>query len=102
MHQNGLGGTFSDCDPLATYTRASALKAAASWSSVGTLYENGNGFLCGSPACIAWKTSSGACGVWCWGTSAADPAQGKVGLATSLNACQEACPPNAPTQGTWN
>ena len=96
MHSNGAGGTYLDCNPLGTYTAASADEAARSWSATGTSYD---GFTlgCGSLACLGWQTSS-ACGVWCWGVSDADALRGRVNLNTASQTC--ICPQTG--SPTWN
>ena len=95
VHDNGVGGTYSDCSALgtpgvaSTYTEAMAREAAASWSAAATITTS----TCSTSACISAQTGT-ACTRWCFGGALA----GRTFLKATATKC--ACP--YPTDPTWN
>jgi hypothetical protein len=70
VHTDGVGQSYFDCNPLATYTEMAAFSACAAYAlSVGSNAANCTGPLTcrGSSApTVCFTTSSGVCATYCW------------------------------------
>ncbi|MGB8930456.1 MAG: hypothetical protein WCC48_04295 [Anaeromyxobacteraceae bacterium] len=91
-HSNGLGGNYFSCDPLGTYSLASATLAADSWNSSATKLTVAG---CAG-ACIARQTAN-SCAIWCYSDSIAGQA-----LWNTVGVNCQLCPPEGNVTGTWN
>ena len=75
-HSDGLGQTFYDCAPLATYNATQALEACAAYT--GNMAECASGYKCGN-AYAACSAGAAVCDCWAYSGGVA----GHVG--TSVN-----------------
>ena len=93
VHANGVGQTFSDCTPLATYNTAQAIKACVAYT--GNSLEC-RAATCGATSVVCSSEAATSCACWAFAGAAA----GHVidsGQAGALN-CM--CP--GLTSPTWN
>jgi hypothetical protein len=89
-HDNGLGQFFYDCNPLNTWTPATAQEAATAWN------PGGSATVPACLNCLAWQTAT-QCATWCYAGSSF-PGQATVN--TSMNACL--CPPGPGPVSSWH
>ena len=104
LHQNGLGGTYSDCAPLgipgnaSTYNQTMATEAALSWGH-GT---NAVMYLCGNSApyqdIISIDNTNGPSANWSYTNGTEGPVAGHVN--TNPTGIADLCPVS--TDATWN
>lgn len=82
LHDNGLGQSYSICDPVGTHSRSTAEAARAAWPEVGTDAAT----TCGAAECVYRKTAT-SCAVW----SYAGVGAGHVKLTASCSGSVTAC-----------